>query len=168
MPDVFTFMPLYPILVGILYKVIGVSNLAAIAIFQAFLDGFTTLLIFGLTRRRYGSAAAFLAGIGFALLGIAATYSLVTMTVSLGLFWIMLTATLSDLWKDRWTLTRAMVFGLVLGTGGQIIGAFWLMILPFGILVALAKPKTALVTTIYERSTGYPGRNSMRYSIAVA
>lgn len=147
-PAVFTFLPLYPYLIGALYRIMGGPDLAAIAVMQAFLDGFTALMIFGMTRRRYGIGAALLAGFGFALMGTAATYSPVTMPVSLGLFWTMLAVTISDLWKDQWTPFRASVMGFVLGTGGQILGMFWLMIVPFGIWIARSKPRPNLLQQV--------------------
>lgn len=140
-PQVFTFMPLYPGLLGGLYRLIGGPNLAAVAILQALLDGLTTLLIGRLAERHYGRAAAFLAGFGFCLLGAAATYSLVTMPVSLGLFWTALATFMADLWHDRWTTWRAAIMGWLLGLGGQILGAFWLMLIPFSILIAAAPPR---------------------------
>lgn len=141
--EIFTFMPLYPYLLGFIYKLLGGPNLVAIAILQALLDGLTARLIFGMTQRRYGTTAGLLAGSGFALLGIAAVYSLVTMSVSLGLFWVALLAVLSDSWRTRWNIARAAIFGLLLGIGGQIAGAFWIMLIPFTFWIMLSNPKTS-------------------------
>jgi len=135
---VFTFMPLYPYLLGGLYMLVGGANLAAVAIFQALLDGLTARLIFGLAQRRYSRPAAVMAASGFALLGPAATYSLVTMPVSLGLFWLALAATCVDQWQDRWTWIKAGFIGLIFGVGGQILGAFWLMIPVVAIWIAVS------------------------------
>lgn len=135
--SVFTFMPLYPYLLGGLYKLLGGPNLAAAAIFQALLDGFTARLIFGLTRHCYGQTAALIAATGFALLGPAATYSLVTMPVTLGLFWTALAVTCLDRWLLQWNWLKAGVMGLILGIGGQILGAFWLTIPVTALWIAL-------------------------------
>lgn len=137
---VFTCMPLYPYLLGGLYMLVGGANLAAVAIFQALLDGLTARLIFGLAQRRYSRTAAVMAASGFALLGPAATYSLVTMPVSLGLFWLALAATCVDQWQNRWTWIKAGFTGLIFGVGGQILGAFWLMIPVVAIWIAVSRP----------------------------
>ncbi|MBI2441512.1 MAG: tetratricopeptide repeat protein [Lentisphaerae bacterium] len=140
--DVFTFMPFYPYLLGGLYKLLGGANLAAAAIFQALLDGLTARLIFGLAFRRYGQAAAVMAASGFALLGPATTYSLVTMPVALGLFWTALAATCLDRWREQWTWITAGAVALILGIGGQILGFFWLAIpvISFWILLGSRRP----------------------------
>lgn len=157
---VFIFMPLYPYLLGGLYMLVGGANLAAVAIFQALLDGLTARLIFGLTQRRYSRPAAVMAASGFALLGPTVTYSLVTMPVSLGLFWLALTATCIDQWHDQWTWIKAGLIGLIFGIGGQILGAFWLMIPAVALWIAVSpgdrsviRPlSSALCSRLSERS----------------
>ena len=134
-PDVLTFLPLYPWLVGGVYRVLGDSNPALIAFLQTLLDGVTAVLIARAAQRRYGSGAALLAGLGFASLGASAAYSLVTMSLSLGLFWVALCQTLADRFQDRWTLATSALMGLLLGIGGQILGSFWLMIPVFAIWI---------------------------------
>ncbi|MBI2438550.1 MAG: tetratricopeptide repeat protein [Lentisphaerae bacterium] len=143
--SVFTFMPLYPYLLAGLYKLLGGANLAAAAIFQALLDGLTARLIFGLTQRRYGQAAAIIAASGFALLGPAATYSLVTMPVALGLFWTALAATCLDRWREQWTWITAGATGLILGVGGQILGFFWLAIPIVALWIVLSPMDRSLI-----------------------
>jgi predicted TPR repeat methyltransferase len=64
------------------------------------------------------------------------------MPVSLGLFWTALTATGCDLWQSRWNLGRASLLGLLLGIGGQILGAFWLMLFPCSLWITLAATGT--------------------------
>ena len=73
-------------------------------------------------------------------LGPAATYALVTMPVSLGLFWSALAATCVDQWQDRWTWIKAGCIGLIFGIGGQILGAFWLMIPVVALWIAIRRP----------------------------
>ncbi len=128
--EILSFLPLYPVLLSGLYRATGGPNLAAAAILQAVLEGGTALLIAGLARRRFGVGAGLLAGLGYAALGPAAAYSLVTMPVSLGLFWTALTATLVERWQQAWTRARAVILGLTLGAGGQVLGPFWLMLAP--------------------------------------
>ncbi len=135
--EVFSFLPLYAYLIGGLYRLIGGPNLAAAAILQALLDGLSAQLIASLARRRYGAPAGWLAGLGFALCGLAAAYALVTTPLTLGLFWTALTASASDRWQHRWTFSRAILMGLLLGGGGQILGAFWLMLAPFSLWIGL-------------------------------
>jgi len=137
---VFTFLPLYPYLLGWFYRLVGGPNLAAVAILQALLDGATARLLYDLGQRRYGKAAAMAASLGFALLGPAAVYALVTMPVSLGLFWTALTATLMIRWVSRWTWRHVAIMGLVLGIGGQILSTFWVMILPCAVWIAVTRP----------------------------
>ena len=146
--QVFTFMPLYAYLLGFFYRITGSMNLAAVAIFQALLDGFTSIMVFGIAKRRYGVAAGLIAGLAFAMLGPAAAYSLVTMPVTLTLFWIVLVVTLADRWSMLWTIKRSLAMGLALGIGGQILGSFWLMLIPFGVWVACSKPKKNLLQRI--------------------
>lgn len=143
--NVFSFLPLYPIFLGFLYKVIGGPNLAAAAVCQAVLDGLTAGLIVFIACKYYGKKSAIAAGAGFALLGISASYSLVTMPVSLGMLWTALTAALTARWQDNWNYLRAAGMGLVLGLGGQILGSFWLMIIPFAAWIALTTSKSGLV-----------------------
>lgn len=138
--DVFTFLPLYPWLLAKTYAAFGGPNPAIAAVIHAILDGFTAMMVFDMANRRYGKTAGFIAGMGFAFLGAAAVYSLVSMPVSLGLFWTALTATLSDRWAGRLDRFRALIMGLMLGIGGHILPAFWLMIVPFGILAAFSRP----------------------------
>ncbi len=135
--EVFTFLPLYPHLLAGLYFLIGGPNLAATAIAHALFDGFTAMMLFHAASRRYNRATGLLAGFGFAFLNVAATYSLVSMPVSIGLFWTMLIITLSDSWKQDLTPGKASAFGLALGVGGQILAAFWLMIIPLAIRAAI-------------------------------
>lgn len=136
-PDVFSFMPLYPYLLGWFYRLVGGPNLAAAAILNSVLDGLTALLIARLARRRYGAPAGALAGLGFALLGPAVAYSLVTMPTALGLFWTALTANCVASWRQSWNHVRAMGLGLLVGAGGLLLGACWLMLLPFALWIGL-------------------------------
>ncbi len=131
--EVFTFLPFYPYLLGSIYALIGSTNLAAAGIANAILDGFTAMMILHAATRRYGNSAGLLAGFGFAFLGVASEYSLVSMPLSLGLFWTMLIVTLSDRWDGAMNPAKSAALGLALGAGGQILGAFWLMIIPFGV-----------------------------------
>lgn len=139
-PGSISFMPLYPVLLGLFYKLIGSANPAGAAIAQAALDGCTCILLLAITRRHSGNAGAIAAGFLYLLLGTAAAYSPVTTPVSLALFWIAATAALADTWRESWTYLRAAALGFMLGCGGQIIGAFWLMVVPFAVWVAIPAP----------------------------
>lgn len=143
--SVFSFLPLYPIFLGFLYKIIGAPNLAAAAICQAVFDGLTGMLVAFLARKYYGRVAAIIAGGGYVLLGTAAAYSLVTMPVSLALLWTALIAALADKWQNNWTNLRAAAVGLLLGCGGQILGSFWLMVIPFAVWIACSTPRTGMI-----------------------
>lgn len=143
-PDVLSCLPLYPTLLGLLYKTLGAPNLAAAAILQSFCEGLTAMLIAIITLRHYGRRAAVLAGAGYALLGAAAAYALVTMPVSLALLWTAAVASIADAWKNNWTLCRAAAKGLLLGCGGQLIGSFWLMIIPFAVWAGISAPRANL------------------------
>ncbi len=137
---VFTFLPLYPLLAGWVYRLTGSPDPAALAVLQALLDGVTARLLYDLVLRCYGRTAAFCAALGFALFGPSVAYSLVSMPVALGLFWTVLTATLIVRWAGNWNLPRAAGLGLCLGFGGQVLAAFWLMLPPLAVWLAVERP----------------------------
>lgn len=109
----------YPMLVGALLSVVGISP-AALIITQILLAGLTAVLIFLLTKLLFGNLSALLAGLAAASQGTALFFSLqvqpVTMTLlleALGLYWFMRGLTAE---KRRWLLMAGMPFGLSLVT----------------------------------------------------
>ncbi len=124
--------------------------------FQALIDSLSALLLTLLARRaiqvgdssqpsRLERAIPLIAGLFYALFGFAAFRSIQIGPESVGFFWLLLAMTLL-LRPARWTFLAA---GLALGAGLIIDKQLVWTVVPFGVALALAKPKTWLGLALF-------------------
>jgi tetratricopeptide (TPR) repeat protein len=137
-----TCLPLYPLLLGMIFIIFNTRALLAAIILNLFFESVTTIFIVSIVKIRYGRLAALFAGMLYGLLLPAAAYSLVSMPTSLIMCLTVFSVYLfvrwqgeevEGKWSSKWHLMKqALVMGIILGAGTLLNGNFILALILVG------------------------------------
>ncbi len=123
--------PFYPFVIALLMKLTGGAFPAPVQLFQCLILGLTAYLVFWMGRRLFDERVAFVAGMACALNPMLFWYSARLWVDVILVFQVTLLAAVLISYLDRPALLKAVLIGLILGTGSLNKS----ILLPFALII---------------------------------